>query len=114
MWVKGKTNVQRGLGQMRKLLKLSWEEHLRRGVGVALGEVRPCLVPQDPWGWRRIWVGSEDESLEPLQGKRRCWRCWREWCVGKCWSKKVTGGCLSVRNGAFALSGLFFAAVEGA
>lgn len=54
LWFKGKGNVQRGLDQLRKLLKLSWEEHLPRDVGVALGEVKPCLGPQDPWGWRCI------------------------------------------------------------
>lgn len=99
-----------GLDQLGKLLKLSWEEHLPGIVGVALGKVRPCLVPQDPWGQRHIWVGSGDESPGPLQCKRRYWR---ERRGGKCWSEKATGGCLSVRNGAFALGGLFFAAVEG-
>lgn len=68
MQFKGMGNGQRGLDQLRELLKISLEKPLPRDVGVALGEARPCLIPRDPWGQRQIWVGPGDGSLEPLQG----------------------------------------------
>lgn len=97
-WFKGKRNMQQGLDQLRKLPKLLWEEPLPRDVGVALGEVKPCLVLQDPWGRGHFWVGSGDGSLGPRQDRGRCWRYCREKCGGKHWSEKATGGCVSARN----------------